>query len=113
MGDATVEIGSTDVLTINNGIFNNGDFIFKSDANGSAQLADATGVTISGDVEVQRYIPVGPPNNTRAFRFLTSTVDSTDPIFDNWQESGNSPDGFGTHITGDDSGPAGDFNGVE
>ena len=110
LGDATVEISSTDVLTINNGIFNNGDFIFKSDANGTAQLADATGVTISGDVEVQRYIPVGPPNNTRSFRFLTSTVDSTDPIFDNWQESGNSPAGFGTHITGDDSGADGDFN---
>ena len=35
------------------------DITFKSDANGSAQLADATGATINGDVTVERFIPAG------------------------------------------------------
>jgi len=106
LGGATVEISSIDVLTINNGIFNNGDFIFKSDASGTAQVADATGATINGDVTVERFIPVAT-EDTRAFRFLTSAVNSTDPIYDNWQESGNSPSGYGTHITGNNDGTNG------
>ncbi len=82
------------------------DVTFHSDISGTAQLADATGNSITGDVTVERFIPV-QTESTRAFRFLTSAVDSTDPIFDNWQESGNSPAGFGTHISGNNDGTNG------
>jgi hypothetical protein len=97
--DAGVEISSTDVLTLTESLTNNGSFTFKSDNNGSAQLADATDVIIRGDVTVERYIPA----TNRAFRFLASPVTTTDFIFENWQDNGStpfSPNGIGTHITG-------------
>jgi hypothetical protein len=102
-------MSSTSVLDINNAtldVASGASFTFKSDDSGSAQLADATGATINDDVTVERFIPV-QTQDTRAFRFLTSAVNSTDPIYDNWQESGNSPSGFGTHITGNNDGTNG------
>ena len=89
----------------NNDLTINGTFTFQSDENGTAQLAEFTG-SITGNVTVERFIPVAA-EDTRAFRFLTSAVDSTDPIYDNWQESGNSPAGYGTHITGSTTGANG------
>ena len=95
----------------------NGTFIFKSDTNGSAQLDDATGVSISGDVTVERFIPafdnnVNGTNQGRAFRFLTSTVTTSSSINANWQEGATSNiddpnSGFGTHITGSTTGANG------
>ena len=91
------------------------DVTFHSDASGTAQLADATGNSITGDVTVERFIPV-QTEDTRAFRFLTSAVDSNNPIRANWQEGVNNTGtnfpadnedpnpGFGTHITGDVNG---------
>jgi hypothetical protein len=84
------------------------DLIFKSDANGSGQLADATGNIVSGKARVERFIPAGPPELRRAYRLLTSAVNSTGSINANWQEgavttalgNGNPNSGFGTHITG-------------
>jgi hypothetical protein len=88
----------------------NADVLFKGDANGSAQLADATGITLSGNVTVERFIPAG----NRAFRFLASPVTSTGSINDNWQEGAttaniNPNPGFGAHITGV-SGTVGNVN---
>ena len=99
----------TGILNLTNGDINitsNSNLTFKSDASGTAQLADANGNSITGDVSIERFIPVAT-EDSRAFRFLTSAVDSNDPIYDNWQENGNSPDGYGTHITGNNDGTNG------
>ncbi|TKS57572.1 T9SS type A sorting domain-containing protein [Mesohalobacter halotolerans] len=104
---ATLELGASAVLELDGDITNDGTILFTSDTNGSAQLDDFSGsITGTGDVTVERFIPVAT-EVTRGFRFLTSAVNSTDPIYDNWQESGNSPAGFGTHITGSSSGANG------
>jgi len=84
--------------------------LFQSDASGFAQLDDTNGANIitppNSSVSVEHFIPV-QSNDTRAFRFLTSPLNSFNSIYDNWQESGNSPAGFGTHITGNNDGTNG------
>lgn len=82
------------------------DLFFKSNSFGNGQLDDATGITITGEVNVEHFIPVYT-NNTRGFRFLTSTVNTSGSIYDNWQEGGASPAGYGTHITGSVTGANG------
>jgi hypothetical protein len=91
------------VLNLAGTLTADGKVDFKNDDNNLGQFEAGS---LTGDVTVERYIPVAT-EDTRAFRFLTSTVDSNDPIFDNWQESGNSPEGFGTHITGSSTGADG------
>lgn len=86
LGNASVEISPSDVLTINSAIYNNGRFTFKSNATSTAQLADATGSTITGHITVERYIPA-----KRAFRLLSSPV-GEQTIANAWQQN--------THITG-------------
>ena len=78
------------------------DVKFMSNATSTAQLADATGFSINGDVTVERYFPAN-----RSFRFATSAVDSDASIYDNWQEGGETPTGYGTHITGSTDGSNG------
>ena len=73
----------------------NGNLTFKSNAAGTGQLADATGATVIGAVNVERFITA-----KRAFRFLASAVNSTNTIYQNWQENGTTAAGLGTHITG-------------
>ncbi|QTY26263.1 Calx-beta domain-containing protein [Flavobacterium sp. CS20] len=104
LSGANVEISSGNVLNIGSSINNNGTFTFKSDATSTAQLADASGVSITGNVTVERFIPAGD-NTLRAFRFLASPVTTSNSIRMNWQEgvASNTDDpnpGFGTHITG-------------
>ena len=106
LNDLTVQIsGQLDVegvLQVQGDIDNDGDMVFKSNTNTTGQLDSFSG-TISRGVTVERFIPVAT-EDTRAFRFLTSAVNSIRPIYDNWQENGDSPSGFGTHITGDVNG---------
>ena len=70
------------------------------------------GASITGKVEVQRFIPAGD-NDLRAFRFLSTAVDSDGTIRANWQEGGLNPGdagyeaNFGTHITGSITGANG------
>ncbi len=78
---------------------------FLSDQNGSGQFEEYTQNT-TREAIVQRYVPVAT-NNSRGYRFLTTAVETDQSIYDNWQESGESPDGFGTHITGSSSGANG------
>lgn len=66
----------------------NGTFTFKSDAGSTAQLADATSATVTGEVTVERFIPA-----KRAFRFLSSAVSGVS-IANSWQQE--------IHITGVD-----------
>lgn len=87
------------ILKVDGDIKNNGDLVFISNNSITGQLDSFSG-SISRPVEVQRYIPA-----RRAFRFLSSAVNSTENIRSNWQENpsawNDDPNpNFGTHITG-------------
>ncbi|MFN2262523.1 MAG: T9SS type A sorting domain-containing protein, partial [Psychroflexus sp.] len=95
---ATVNVEST--LTVIDKMNIKGELIFESNENQIGQIGElSSGVEINGEVTVERYIP-----EKRSFRFVTSGVNSTESIFENWQENGESPNGFGTHITGSTEG---------
>jgi len=95
------------ILSVNGDINNNGKITFKSDINYTAQLDEFTGsINGAGEVTVERFIPAAT-NNRRAFRFLSTAVDTNVPIYQNWQEKGNSPEGYGTHISGSVTGDNG------
>ena len=79
----------------------------KSNATGTARIADLTGSTLSGatNVTVERYIP----NDGRRYRLLTPTVNTSGSIKANWMEGGmntaigtniNLVPGYGTQLTG-------------
>ena len=56
-----------------------------------------SGAAISGNVVVERFIPM----SRRAFRDITPNVNSSSQtLFTAWQEGGNNINGYGTHITG-------------
>lgn len=95
--DNNAALQVNDVLSITTSIINNGEINFNSASNKTAQFDEFTGSYAgSGSVQVERYIPQGK----RAFRLLSSAVTTTTSIYENWQENGASPVGFGTHITG-------------
>lgn len=111
----TVGVVSTAVFTLNGTLtimpttnpFAPIDFGLNSDANGSAQFLNGPMATINGDVGVARFVPTGSTSNRRAFRFIASPVTTTSTIYDNWQTSGQSLPGIGTHITGSTTGANG------
>ena len=77
----------------------NGYLVLKSEATGSAIVSE--GLVISGanylnnNVIVERYVPA-----RRAYRIISPPATTSSSIYANWQESGSSNAGFGTHITG-------------
>ena len=76
---------------ISAGLLNAGNFLtLKSTATACASVAPVYG-SITGNVTVERYIPA-----KRAWRSLTSPVNTTSSISANWQENGtgNSTNGF-------------------
>lgn len=87
-------------VTVNAGsiLKTQGNLTIKSDANGTAQVANSAG-TISGNVVVERYIPA---NSERAWRLL-SVPTSGQTINAAWQEGQtgetNTVPGYGTIIT--------------
>jgi len=95
------------ILDVDGNITNEGTLYFESDATGTAQFDEFTGtISGSGEVSVERFIPAGD-NNKRAFRLLSTAVNSAGSVNANWQEGATSEDidpnpnpGFGTHITG-------------
>lgn len=95
---ADVDISA--VLDLSGTLTANGKVDFKNDAIVLGQLKNGN---VSGSVFVERYIPGG----NRAFRLVTSAVDSDLSIYNNWQERGVAPAGLGTHITGSDTGANG------
>lgn len=76
------------VLKVTETINNNGQITFTSDANKTGQLDEFSGtISGSGEVSVESYIPAGPPDLRRAFRLLTSPVNSTGSINANWRDN--------------------------
>lgn len=115
----TIDTGATlNILTniqVMGDITINGDLIFVSTSEtqtgtlGPLQPSS----TISGVATVERFIPA-----KRAFRFLSSSVNTTNSIKTNWQERVNNTttipannlnphSGYGTHITGSTTGANG------
>ena len=88
------------ILKINSNLRNDGEITFKSNQNSTGQFDEFNGDYSGNGIEnIERYI-----SSNRSFRFLSSSVDADGNMYDNWQEGGNSPIGFGTHITGSTDG---------
>ncbi len=103
--NAILEIGNR--LKIEEGISGDGLLRFLHNGNLLGQLDEVPSVAnISAKVEVQRWAPA-EEQNRKAFRMVSSSVTSDEPIYNNWQEDGLSPEGFGTHITGSSAGSNG------
>ena len=105
-GSVTIAAGSGNMVSINsllsinnNGVLNtNGNLTLTSfDINSTAVIAPVSG-TINGNVTVERFIPQG----FKAFRELsTGGVYNAGSVFNNWQEGGNRPAGYGSFVTGE------------
>jgi lysophospholipase L1-like esterase len=98
----------TGVVTPASGVLDTHKFLtVKSDAAGTARIAagDSLGGYITGEVTVERYIPLGKV----AYRQLASGVNSTANILSNWQEGkpATPVSGIGMHITGSTTGANG------
>jgi hypothetical protein len=87
---------------------------FKSDSLNTASLSEVNNGKILGHVRIERYLS----KSNRAFRYLSSSVDSKESILENWQEGVNNTvnnynsnknpnSGYGTHITGNKQGDNG------
>ena len=107
---AIANVVSTAILDLRGDIINNGSLVFKSDGDGSAQLAAFNGTMLgAGEVTSERFI-AGGVSPRRAFRFISPSVNSVSNIRSNWQEDASAwnvdPNpGFGTHITGVEPNP--------
>jgi hypothetical protein len=93
-------------LILSNGTLNVANHILtlQSTSISSTAQVDAvgTGASISygslGGIRIERFIPSG----NRAYRDLSSGGVFTNNgfVYENWQEGGTNPTGFGTHVTG-------------
>ncbi len=104
----------TGILTVTSGVLTtSSNLVLESTSTNTASIGQGSsaGGYITGEVTVERYIPA---TGFRAYRTLSSSVNSTGSIKANWQEGASNPDqttnnngltgnGFGTHITGSDA----------
>jgi len=110
--DGDITVGPTGIIDTQIGTTTyNDNIIFQSVINDGTtprnvgQLGEVVGnLVVDGEVTTEMYIPVAT-ENTRAFRFISSSVNTTDGIDDNWQDDQDGDDmtttaGVGTHITG-------------
>jgi hypothetical protein len=75
VNNSAAEIQIQNILRLTNGEFITGDsLLLKSNASGTARIAEITGGSISGIIENQRYIDAGETN----WRFLTFPVSGAD-----------------------------------
>ncbi|MBP6757978.1 MAG: T9SS type A sorting domain-containing protein [Flavobacterium sp.] len=115
-GTATLNSGKlmiTDGLLSTQGTLNGGEkLIMRSTASKTAIVEQSTGGAID-NIVVERYIPA-----KRAFRLLSSPVNTSNTIKYNWQENQNNTStsyannsntaaGYGTHIAGSTTGANG------
>lgn len=107
-GDAAVlnalEVEGTTVVDAD-GITNDKAFTLKSSDTATAYIGKLTNGDITGNVTVERFINTGTANgqHAKSWQFL-ATPTSGQTIFQSWQESGSTPSGYGTIITGTGSG---------
>ena len=107
-GDVSLgnELFLKDSINLTNGTLNsNSNLTFVSNSSETAQVGEipASGGNITGDVTVERFVP----QSNRAFRYISSPVNTSETINDNLQEgattASNDPnpvEEHGTHITG-------------
>ena len=98
-GSATVNgsqmvSGTLDVMSGGN-LDAGGAITLVSNAMGTARVDEVDAGAITGDVNVERYIP----GTNRSFRFLGSSVTGPN-VFDSWQEAGANAAGLGIQVTG-------------
>lgn len=98
--------GSTNIfgtLLLSSGVLTTGgNLTIKSNSSNTGIIGEVAAGSISGNVTVERYIPA-----RRAYRLISSPVNTSGSIYTNWQESGSSTSGLGTHITGSTTGANG------
>ena len=100
-------------ITLNSSVLdlNAQNLTLKSNATGTARIADLTNSSITGatNVTVERYIKLRTGGTGRAYRLLAPTVNTSGSIKTNWMEGGmntaigtniNPVPGYGTQITG-------------
>ncbi|WP_019038415.1 T9SS type A sorting domain-containing protein [Psychroflexus tropicus] len=104
-----------DLITHHDGSLSDDRLItFKSDSTHTAILSEVENGRIIGNVRVEQFLS----KSNRAFRYLSSSVNSKSSILDNWQEGVNNTSnnfnnnknpnpGYGTHITGNKQGNGG------
>jgi len=98
-----LEVDAQASLSLTQNIVNNGIITFKSNRLGDSYFGEFSGnITGIGSVVSEKYYP-----NKRAFRMVTSSLNTTSTIYDNWQNEGLNTSGIGTHITGSTSGANG------
>jgi hypothetical protein len=108
-------VSVNELLNLDSGnLVSAGNLTLLSNTTETAMINEVTTATITGDVNVERFIPA-----RRAFRFLSSSVTTTTSINVNWQEGVNNTGtnfpvdnlnpnpGYGVHITGSDTGANG------
>jgi hypothetical protein len=86
-------------VTVNSGasLASNGNLTLKSDASGTAYVAQSAG-SITGAVTVERYIPAtGGTSSTRRWRLVTAPVSGTS-INASWQEGMTTANGGTSHV---------------
>ncbi len=106
-------IGITRLLQLNAGNLNlNGKYLTLKSTSITATAVVGpvgSGASITGNVTVERYIPKG----FKAYRQLsTGGIYNAGSIFNNWQEGGRNPNGYGTYIIGSKDTIAGGVNPV-
>ena len=100
------EVQILNALSVLNDLNSNGNLTFASTPARTGvfaareNLGNGNFKSINGDVTVHRSLPKTNGLTGRAFRFIGTSVTSSGTIFENWQEGGSSPPGFGTYITG-------------
>jgi hypothetical protein len=72
-----------------------GYLTLKSTINGTARVASGSGIYISGNVNVERYMPA-----RRSWRMLTSPLTNSNTIYQSWQNGGVYTPGKGMLVTG-------------
>lgn len=103
--NAKLEIGN--ILNVNGDITGQGNLYFIHDEYRLGQLDEVQATSqIEVNTTIERWLPAGTQER-RAFRMISSAVTSNTSIFENWQENGDTPSGFGTHITGSTTGANG------
>lgn len=110
----TLTVAPSTTIKVQRDLAINGNLVFESDATGNGELGKlGPKAAIIGEATVQRYMM-----GKRSYRMVSPTVNTSSSIMNNWQEgvhntstlfsdNQNPNPGFGTHITGSQTGANG------